>query len=425
MSETPWAKASARTIAGEVRAGRKTQEALIEAADAVVAARENDVKAFVHLEEASARRARLQAQARHDDSPLAGLPLGVKDIFDTFDLPTEYLSPIYEGHQPKSDATCVAQARAAGAAIFGKTVTTEFASFWPGPTCNPRNIEYSPGGSSSGSAAAVAAGMLPFALGTQTGGSVIRPAAFCGVVGYKPSYNLIPAVGLKTFAWSLDTVGIFANRVDDAEFLIEAMVGETFSTEAPSSLKIAYCQTPMADAADDETWTHLGTISDQLSKAGHTVKDLTLPQIFGDAHDAHNVINDGEGALSLMHERTYHRDNISDRLNAILDRGATYSPSDHHAAQNTFADARAALEDVWQDFDFILAPAAPGIAPKGQTTTGDSVFNRLWTGLGVPCVTLPLGTGTDTMPLGAQFIAPFFKDSALLAAAKAIEAAFD
>lgn len=414
----PWINTPARELAA-----RGTVDAFLEAADAVVAEKEADIRAFVNLETMDARRARL---ALLKVGPFGGLPFGVKDIFDTQELPTEYGSPIYKGYQPGADATCVALMRAAGGALYGKTVTTEYASFQPGKTRNPRNLEHTPGGSSSGSAAAVAAGMLPFALGTQTGGSVIRPAAFCGIVGFKPSYNQIPTPGMKTFAWSLDTIGVFANRVADAGFAAEVLTGRAFNEPVPSSeLRIRVCKTPMAEHAQDETMAALDFTAERLSAAGFQVREIDLPEIFVEAHRAHDVLNDREGALSLSHEWHNHRNEISERLQALILNGLSYDIETYDAARLTMKAARLALTRIWNNADIILAPSAPGPAPKGLGTTGDSVFNRLWTAMGVPCVNIPGLIAANGLPLGMQVIGPAMSDAKTLAAAQAVETVLD
>ncbi len=403
-----------RTLAAET-----DREALWDAADAAVEARENDVLAFVNLEDRTARRTRLRQTV---DGPLGGLPFGVKDIFETADLPSAFGSPIYEGHRPAADAVCVALLRAAGGAVYGKTVTTEFASFHPGPTRNPHNLDHSPGGSSSGSAAAVAAGMLPFALGTQTGGSVIRPAAFCGVVGFKPTFNLIPTPGMKTFAWSLDTVGVFTHRVADAAFVTEAMAGRSMAAPAPGKeLRIGRCKTPMFSEADDDMAAGLDNAASLLSSFGYAVSDISLPEIFAKAHKAHDVLNDHEGALSLSHEWHHHRDRISPTLRDIIQSGLAYDAETYDAARQTMKAARLALMAVWNEVDVLVAPSAPGAAPLGQTTTGSSVFNRLWTAMGVPCVNVPGLSTDDGLPLGIQVIGPALADAKTLAAAACVE----
>ena len=418
MPDTPpWKSTPLRTLAAEA-----DKEVLWDAADAAAQEHEGDVRAYVNAEDAAMRRARLRAGAA---GPLAGLPFGAKDVFDTAELPTEYGSPIYAGNQPAADAVVVARLKAAGGALYAKTVTTEFASFHPGPTRNPHNLDHSPGGSSSGSAAAVAAGMLPFAIGTQTGGSVIRPAAFCGVVGFKPTFDLLPTPGTKAFAWTLDTIGVFTNRVADAGFVVEAVTGRRFDAAVPGKeLRIGICRTPMADDMDDEMAEAFDFAARHLTDYGFAVSNLELPDIFAKAHKAHDVINDYEGALSLSHEWFAHRDRISDRLKAIIEAGIAYDTATYDAARQTMKAARLALTRIWNGLDVIVAPSAPGAAPHGIETTGSSVMNRLWTAMGVPCVNIPGMVSRGGLPLGIQVIGPAMSDARTIAAAEAVEAAF-
>ena len=410
---------SAVWLAGEIASGRVRQDKVWDDFESALEKHEPTVKSLSFTEDVEARRARFTAADA--SGPLAGLPVGIKDVFDTYDLPTAYGSPIYEDHQPVSDAVSVACIRAAGGVIAGKTVTTEFAYFTPGPTTNPHNQGHTPGGSSSGSAAAVAAGIVPFATGTQTGGSVIRPAAFCGVVGYKPTFDLIPTIGLKAFAWSLDTVGIFAQSVADAAFLTAAITGrDLMPSGEEGNPRVGYCETPMWPDAEPSMREAFPQMRERLVHAGFTVTDMVLPEIFGKAHEIHRVINDREGYFSLSHERLYHADKLSSILIAALENGATYNAYQYDEARQTLKQARLALTKLWRDVDILIAPSVTGEAPKGIGFTGNSAFNRLWTAMGVPCVNLPCGHGPNGLPLGVQVIGPALGDKRTLAAAAAL-----
>ncbi|HKI65220.1 MAG TPA: amidase [Burkholderiales bacterium] len=408
----------ARLASGELSAERLAQACLERAA-----LREPVVRAFARLEPErvlEAARALDRAGAR---GPLHGLPLGVKDIIDTFDLPTEYGSPIYAGHRPAADAACVALARDAGALVFGKTVSTEFATHPPGPTTNPHNAAHTPGGSSSGSAAAVADRMLPLAFGTQTGGSVIRPAAFCGVVGYKPSFGLLPRTGVKAISDSFDTVGVFARAVEDAALLVAALSGRD-ALRIPASLnapRLGLCRTPQWPAARPETHKLFDELPGRLMRAGARVGALELPAVFAPLADLHGTIWDYEIARCLADEHRRHRDMIREPLRGQLERGRGVSGEAYDAVRRVASECRRRLADAMHDFDALVVPSAPGEAPEGLASTGDSVFNRVWTLLHAPCVNVPAGRGPKGLPLGIQLVGRFGDDARVLACAHWIE----
>ncbi len=401
----------------EAAAGRIVLRDYLEACLERSAAREPEIKAWVCFDAAAARGAAEAASGR-----LAGVPLGVKDVFDTADFPTAYGSLLYAGHRPAVDAAAVALARAAGCVLPGKTVTTEFAYFHPGPTANPRNPAHTPGGSSSGSAAAVAAGMVPFALGTQTAGSLIRPAAFCGIVGYKPSFGAVPTYGVKQLGWSLDTVGVFARDVEDVALLAEVISDLALRPPAdPGTPRLAVCRTAQWDAADDAAKATLERAAAAARRAAAEVRDVAMPPAC--AHllaDQHTVMA-WEGARALAHERRTARDRLSLPLRDLTDAGAAMSPEAYLQARMRTPKARAAFDALAGEFDAVLTLPAPGEAPKGLAATGDPLFNRIWTLLGVPCLTLPAGTGPSGLPLGVQLVGSFGADARLLAAGAWLE----
>lgn len=404
-----------------IEAGAATAGTIIDECAAAIAAREESVGAFVRHDIAHAR-----AQARSAvDKPLRGIPVGVKDIIDTFDMPTEYGSPVYAGHQPRADAALVAMTRRAGAVVLGKTVTTEFAYFTPGRTRNPHNLEHTPGGSSSGSAAAVAAGMLPLAFGTQTGGSVIRPAAFCGVAGYKPSAKLLPTVGIKCFSWSLDTAGLFAATVADAACAAAAITGRDLRIDnaAPVTPSIAVVRTHLWNEADADMQRALEQAARAAERAGARVRDLDTPQTFAEAFAAQDIIQSYEVNQALAFEYYNHRDRLSAPLLALLERARSVSSDDYDNARRAARRARSAFTDTLGDADVILTPSAPGIAPHGLASTGRPIFNRLWTLLGNPCVNVPGLSDKAGMPLGVQIVGRFGRDRATLEAAAFLERA--
>ena len=353
----------------------------------------------------------MQCARRLDSQPasglLHGLPIAVKDLFDTFDMPTCYGSPIYAGHEPASDAASVALARAAGAIVVGKTVTTEFATFHPGPTCNPHDPRYTPGGSSSGSAAAVADWMVPLAFGTQTAGSIVRPAAYCGVVGYKPTFGTISRVGVKMISDTLDTIGGFARNVPDVALFAAALTGRDdlaihrSPREAP---RIGLCRTHEWDRAQPETRTLFDDVEKRLRACGADVRNVALPAEFVGLAAAQTTIMVHEVAQSLSHERLAHREALSAEMIAMIDAGLAVSPAQYDAARTLARKCRAMLPQVFGGFDVLVAPSTVGEAPAGIDATGDPLFNRIWTLLHVPCIHLPVSRGPHGLPLGVSVV---------------------
>ena len=403
---------SVRKICDAVAAGEKTAREALEASLDAIEAGDSTLRAFACV----TARERLAEPA---SGPLAGIALGVKDIFDTADLPTEYGSPIYAGWQPRSDAAIVAMARKAGASVIGKTVTTEFAFFRPGPTVNPHNPGHTPGGSSSGSAAAVAAGMIPAALGTQTGGSVIRPAAFCGVAGFKPGFRLAPATGMKTFSWTLDTAGFFAASVDDVALLAARILDRDLEPASvdPAQIRIGLYRTAIWDEADELMREAVEDAAARFDHAGATVVEIVEPAILTDARNCHAVIQDYEAAQALCHEHLNDRAQLSQKLLECLDRGAAIPAPEYDKARSVARRARKAATALFEHVDVLLTPSAPGAAPKGLETTGDPKFNKLWTLTGNPCINLP-GLKTESgLPLGVQMVGRFGRDKLLLSVA--------
>src|ERR1700691_61127 len=396
--------------------------AVVELCAEAIAAREPEIHAFVALDINTARKP--TAPPRLSSLPLRGLPIGVKDIYDTADLPTEYGSPIYAGYRPRADAAAVTLARRAGGVVLGKTVTTEFASLVPGITRNPRNLAHTPGGSSSGSAAAVAAAMLPVALGSQTAGSVIRPAAFCGVAGFKPSYRLIPTVGMKCYAWHLDTVGLFAANVADVAYAATTLTERPLRVDekTPAAPRIGIARTHLWSKASAAMHTAIDTAARAAEANGATVTDLEMPEILQEAYRAQLVIQDFEAFRSLAFEYDSHRDQIGQPLREQLDRAAAITVDEYDAARRTASRARRSLGDFMRDIDVILTPSAPGAAPHGLGFTGDPAFNRLWTLMGTPCVNVP-GLSEGELPLGVQIVGDFGCDRQAREAALFVERA--
>ena len=401
-------------------AGTLRPEALREACLVRVAEREPVVQAFAAHDPALVRATQAAS------GPLHGIPLGVKDVLDTADYVSEYNSPIWQGHRPRADAACVAWARAAGCVVFGKTVTTEFATRHPGPTTNPHDPRRTPGGSSSGSAAAVAAGMVPLAFGTQTAGSIIRPAAFCGVVGYKPTFGVIARQGMKVMSDSLDTIGVLARSVADCALFTEAVSGHVLGDpdrHTGNAPRVGLCRTPAWDRAAPETVALLDRAAAQLRRAGATVVDFPLPPVFDTVEAAHAVVMNAESARSLGWELTTAHGQLSPALRERMEWGLGQPAAVLADARAVLRGLRLGFPELMGDLDILLTPSAAGEAPVGLEWTGDAGFNLHWTSLHVPCVTVPAGTGPSGMPLGVQIIARLGEDRAALAWAAWVAAA--
>ena len=393
-------------------------EALVSACLERIAKREPEVHAWAYLDAERALAEARQRDAEAPRSPLHGVPVGIKDVIDTADMPTEYNSPIYRGHQPKWDAACVALLRRAGCVILGKTATTEFANNHPAPTRNPHNLAHTPGGSSSGSAAAVADRMVPLALGTQTGGSVIRPGAYCGVAACKPSFGSINRAGLKFVSESLDTIGVFARKVDELGPLLHVLTGRPLSETPSAKPRVGLCRTPRWSEADGETQANLEGAAQALAKAGAQVRDFDLPKGSAALFDRHSAVMGYESARALAWEYTQYPEQISSNLRPRLEAGWRVTRQDYDEVRGIARSCRRQLAEQLREFDFLLTPSAASAAPASLASTGSPVFNRAWTLFGVPCVTLPFGAAANALPLGVQLVGAFDQDMALLEWAK-------
>jgi Asp-tRNA(Asn)/Glu-tRNA(Gln) amidotransferase A subunit family amidase len=412
---------SALGLARAIEDGELTPAQAVDLCADAIAKRESEVGAFVTFDIETARKAAQTPGLKN--KPLRGLPVALKDIFDTADMPTEYGSPIYAGYRPKVDAALVALIRRNGGTLLGKTVTTEFAHLDPGKTRNPRNLAHTPGGSSSGSAAGVAAGFFPIATGTQTGGSVIRPASFCGVAGFKPSYRLLPSVGMKCVSWHLDTAGLFAASVADVAFAAAAISDRDLRVDGrkPSSPRIGVLRDqPWAPAGDDMK-AAIDNIARAASAANARVRDIKLAPVLASAFRAHATIQAYEAARSLASEYERFKDKLAKGVLELVESGFAIRADAYDEARSTASQARRALSDLMADVDVILSPSAPGAPPKGLGSTGSSTFNRLWTLMGTPCVSVPGLTDSDDLPLGVQVIGRFGRDHATLEAALFVE----
>src|SRR4051794_27016005 len=410
---------SAVALARQIENGELTAEAVMRSCLDRIAEREAVIRAWAHLDRDAVLAAARASDQAHKRGVLKRVPFGIKDIFDTADMPTGYGSPIYTGCRPGFSASAASLPRAAGGILLGKTVTTEFANRHPGPTANPHNPAHTPGGSSSGSAASVADFMVPLAIGTQTGGSVIRPAAYCGVVGFKASYSLFPPAGMHPNTESLDTVGIMARSVEDIALFRAALMAIPYDPPAMPERppRLALCRTPHWDRALPDGKAMLEDAAARLRAAGAEIVESELPpQCDGvsEVQRRHSVFE----ALRVHASELYRhaallspdlldKGNLADARELTLD--------DFRTAWRDAERMRAAAADWAGKFDAVLTLPAPGQAPRGLAETGSAIFNGLWTVLYMPCLTLPAGTGPDGLPVGVQLVGKRHADARLLA----------
>ena len=427
---------SAKEAAEDIRTGMITSEELVSACLEHIASIEDQVRAWAYLDPeyalTQAREADKILQKGRPLGALHGVPIGIKDIFDTRDMPTEDGTPLHAGRQPIEDATAVALLRAAGAVILGKTVTTELALFSPGKTRNPHNIDHTPGGSSSGSAAAVASGMVPLALGTQTNGSVIRPASFCGVYGFKPTYGHISRHLVLQQSRPLDQIGVFARTLEDVALISQELMVfdahdpdtkprsrskliETLEGNLPEVPHLAFIKTPMWDQIGAET---KDAFAELISFLGENVKEINLPEIFDDAVEHHRQIMEADLARSFEREYSRGKDQLSDILREMIERGQKVLAVDYNRAVSQIPLLNRALDNLFEWYDAIITPATAGEAPVGLESTGNPIFCTLWTLCGVPAITLPLLQGANGLPLGVQLVGPQNDDGRLLRTAR-------
>jgi len=426
---------SATDAARALRDGAVSSEQLVEACLARIREAEPEVQAWHFLEpEHALRQAReLDDQRRQGapSGPLHGVPVGIKDIIDTTDMPTEDGTPLHAGRTPVADATVVAMLRQAGAVILGKTVTTECAYYHPGKTRNPHNPGHTPGGSSSGSAAAVAAGMVPLALGSQTNGSTIRPASFCGVYGFKPTHGLVPRGGIMRLSRALDQVGLFARSIQDLALLAEQLVGfderdadtrprarppfvATAAEDPPMPPRLAFVRGPAWERVEKETDEALAELTQSL---GEAIQEVELP-LPGDVLAWHRTLMEAEMAANLDLEWERGRDKLSEPLRGLLERGRAVPALEYQRVLARIPLLNEALAGIFENVDAIVTPAAAGTAPKGLGSTGDPSFCSFWTLCGTPAISLPLMQGSNGLPLGVQLVGPRNGDARLLRTAR-------
>lgn len=413
---------SAGEAAGKIASGEITSEALVSDCLARIAARDPDIRAWAYLDAELALEQARACDAKGADGPLHGVPVGIKDVLDTADMPTEYGSAIHAGNRPAEDSACVAALRAAGAVILGKTRTTEFASPVPVGVKNPHDFGRSPGVSSSGSAAAVADYMVPLALGTQTGGSVILPAAFCGVYGYKASLDGLTRRGIRHLRPSLDTLGGFARAADDIALLRGAITGTPPALDNGDALRIGVCRTFNWDQAAPESVAALERAAESLAAAGAEVNDVDLPAVFDGIEEAFRVVSTVEGMNALAWEVENHQYTLNHWIRDSFVAAADWDESDYEEALAHAAACRTALGGLYASRDVLLTPSTRGEATDDLTGISNSAFNRVWTLMHGPCLTIPAYSGPNGLPVGIQVVGPTRGDDAVISAAAWIAA---
>ncbi len=412
---------TATEIAAAIARGAATCESIVRGCLEQIAARDPDIQAWQYFDPDYAI-----TQARALDrgpvrGPLHGVPFGIKDIIDTSDMPTEYGSPIYAGHRPRADAACVALSRRAGGILMGKTVTTEFANVYPGKTRNPFDPSRTPGGSSSGSAAAVAAGMVALAIGTQTTGSTIRPASFCGVFGYRPTYGDLRCVGVKEAAGSLDTLGLFARSVDDISLYRDVLLGAPPATlpELEQAPRIGLCRTHLWSLLEPYTQASIEEAAASLERAGAKVVEVDLPAQFERVETIHRAISSFEFARNFTWEIDHHWEQLSERLrNGRLKHGLACTFEQYREARTAAEELRGLLAQAFGDCDVLVTGAATGEAPLGLDSTGNAAPCAIWTTTHVPQITIPVFQGPNGLPVGLQVVGRRNDDRHMLAAAR-------
>lgn len=417
----------AGALAEGIRNGAFSAEAVVRSCLERIAQVDGTVQAWAFLDPELALQQACAAD-RHQASgaplgTLHGVPVGIKDIIDTADMPTENGTVLHAGRRPAKDAAVVARLRAAGAIIMGKTVTTELATYSPGKTRNPHNPEHTPGGSSSGSAAAVAAHMVPLAVGTQTNGSVIRPAAFCGVVGFKPTYGLINREGVLRQSPALDQIGVFARSPDDAALLAENLCDAVALPRWLEGAGAAQLRLPRIAFVKTSIWNRTAfdareALAGLAARLSGTLIEVEMPEAAVGTWDWQRTVMEAEIAANYDAEWQQGRDRLSESLRSQIERGRAINAVDYRHALERIASVNVAFEPLYAACDVIMTPAVPGAAPRGLDSTGDPAFCTLWTFCGMPALTLPLLRSSNGLPLGVQLVAPRYGDAQLLRAAR-------
>ena len=426
----PLVKTSTVEMVKAIKKGEISSEELVKSYIKQIKKKEKDVQAFQFFDEelviAQAKKLDTLHQAgQHGD--LHGIPVGVKDIFDTVDMPTEDGTEIHKNNPSLHDCTVVSKLKQAGAIIMGKTVTTELAYYSPGKTKNPHDLSRTPGGSSSGSAAAVASHMVPLAVGSQTNGSVIRPASYCGVVGYKPTKGLISRHLVMQISRTLDHVGVFANSVEDAALISEQLIGydkqdpDTSLNPKPKLLNaskekppmeplFAYIKLPFMNKLDQDALEGFKEVKDELKGQ---VDEIELPSGFGKIPEWHKIIMESDMAASFSKEYKSSKNKLSNKIVEAIERGMKYTSVEYNDALSKIDTANTFFKQFFNDYDAILTPSATGEAPKGLDFTGDPIFCTIWTYCGMPSISLPLLQSKNSLPVGVQLVSSLFDDERL------------
>jgi len=405
----------ATSIALEVSAGRLTARSVAESFIARTLMKEPDIQAFAAFDQELVLEQADRIDGRPGKGPLAGVPIGVKDIFDTVDWATEFNSPIYRSNRPSRDANAVALLRQAGAVVMGKTATAEFAFMHTGPTRNPHDLSRTPGSSSAGSAAGLAAGLFAGALGTQTAGSLIKPASYCGLYAYKPTQNLVSLEGVKPLAPSFDTVGWYGASARDLGLIARVLIpGLPKYAAANGRLKLGFCRTPYWGMAGPDVHQAVTAAATSLSARGHDIDEIVLPSAFETVAGDHQIINDCEGARALRKEQRAAANSMSPQLAEMFERAAAISWENEVATRKRLALLVSVLNATMAPYDAIITPSCAHVAPIGLAATGTSDFIRLWTAFGLPQANIPLMRKDGELPIGLQIIGSAFSDVKLL-----------
>jgi Asp-tRNA(Asn)/Glu-tRNA(Gln) amidotransferase A subunit family amidase len=412
-----WRLAASDAIA-KIKAGEITSESLVRSCLDRINACEADIRAWSYLDADAAIYQAREFDKASNPGPLCGVPVAIKDIIDTRDMPTQHNSPIYVGHCPGTDASCVTQLKAAGAVIMGKVDTVEFASLGrKARTANPHNIEHTPGGSSAGTGAAVGAQMVPLGIGTQTGGSTIRPASFCGTYGMKPTYCTTSFGGAKPYSQSLDTIGWLGNSAMDLALVAQALavIDQPGTAGEISTMKIGYYEGPHWDETLPETRDALNKAAELLANAGAIVEKVSSPPEFAELTHAQDIIMHGEGRTAFVAEYMAHRHSLHEKFCDEVENKMGITSQQFRWVYDHIGACRPKFDLAFEGYDAWLTASVPGEAPKGLENGGVATFNRMWTALHVPCINIPSFKGPNNLPVGVQLIARRFDDKHLLA----------
>jgi Asp-tRNA(Asn)/Glu-tRNA(Gln) amidotransferase A subunit family amidase len=420
---------TAAQAAARIRDGTLTSEALVRSCLERIAQRDADVRAWTYLDPAQAIAHARELDKRPITGPLHGLPFGVKDVIDTADMPTGQNSPQYQGHRPSKDAGCIAVVRHSGALVLGKTDTVEFAAGGrKALTRNPHNLAHTPGGSSSGSGAAVGDYMVPLAFGTQTGGSHIRPASFNGIYALKPTWGAVTREGAKLLSAMCDTIGWYGRSVADLELVARAFRLRDLAAQPPVTLRglrVAMCRPPYWSHAEPSAQQALVTAAERLQEAGAAVDELELPPRFGGLDGAQRTIARGEGGAAFLPELLAHGERVHSEFRDMAENRYGITGAMMVEAYDLVAECARTFESLAAKFDAVVTPSAPGEAPEGLHTTGDFIFNGLWTAMHMPCLAVPCIKGPKGLPVGVQVVGARYSDARLLAVAAAMAPAID